>query len=178
MKSRLYVIGNGFDLWHGLPTGYSDFCEYSSDALEESEQFFWFQEDQRAWSDFENDLGTFDWAVFYDVHNHHDLDFNDFKMSYIAGLEDELIQEANRHVDTIRESFVEWVDSIDISLLKPRMHFKANARFITFNYTSTLQQIYGISEDRVLHIHGRAETYDELIFGHGETMKELSLIHI
>ena len=26
--SKLYVIGNGFDLWHGIPSSYWDFREY------------------------------------------------------------------------------------------------------------------------------------------------------
>ena len=26
--TKLYVIGNGFDRWHGIPSGYSQFKEY------------------------------------------------------------------------------------------------------------------------------------------------------
>ena len=40
--------------------------------------------------------------------------------------------------------------------------------FITFNYTETLEKVYGISENQVFHIHGCRETIDELVVGHGE----------
>ena len=38
--------------------------------------------------------------------------------------------------------------------------------FINFNYTDTLEVLYKIPEDKVLHIHGRASRGEKLIFGH------------
>lgn len=42
-----------------------------------------------------------------------------------------------------------------------------DAIFLTFNYTKTLREIYGVADANVLHIHGNAELPDsELILGH------------
>jgi hypothetical protein len=46
-------------------------------------------------------------------------------------------------------------------------------RFLTFNYTPTLQRLYGVPESNVLHIHGRANLPDsDLIFGHAWNPQE------
>ena len=42
-----------------------------------------------------------------------------------------------------------------------------NGAFLTFNYTSTLEDLYAVPDIRVLHIHGEAKLSDsELILGH------------
>jgi hypothetical protein len=52
------------------------------------------------------------------------------------------------------------------------MTFPCNSQFITFNYTSTLQTVYGIDDSKVLHIHGSVDLHHELIFGHGKEIVE------
>ncbi|MFB5934557.1 AbiH family protein [Peribacillus frigoritolerans] len=37
--------------------------------------------------------------------------------------------------------------------------------FFTFNYTDTLEEVYGIQEDNICHIHGKQN--EEIFFGHG-----------
>ncbi|MNJ48788.1 hypothetical protein D3C77_439930 [compost metagenome] len=44
--------------------------------------------------------------------------------------------------------------------------------FLSFNYTSTLQLAYGVDDANIVHIHGKSDAYDDLIFGHGETREE------
>lgn len=171
--TKLYIIGNGFDLWHGLPTEYDRFYEFAKDLLDELEQFYSFGVGQTGpWCDFENSLGCFDWREFYNVHNNIDVSSESFKRSHVYGLEDELREKADHYLGAIKDSFREWVEGIKVSAIERKMSLPPDARFITFNYTSTLQLIYGISDERVFHIHGRAENFDELIFGHGETMEE------
>lgn len=171
--SKLYVIGNGFDLWHGLPTGYNHFHDFAKEFLDGLEEYYSFDiAHVGPWCDFENSLGCFDWSQFYEAYNHIDISLDSFKPSEVYGLEDELTQEADGHVESIKEFFREWISGIDILVAEPKLSFPQNARFITFNYTSTLQSIYGIGNERIFHVHGRAETFDDLIFGHGETMEE------
>lgn len=38
-NKRLYVVGNGFDRHHGLPTGYTDFCRYVKETDNELYEF-------------------------------------------------------------------------------------------------------------------------------------------
>ena len=170
---KLYVIGNGFDLWHGLPTSYGQFYDFAKEILDELENYYSFNVKQEGpWYDFENSLGAFNWNEFYDAHNNIDVQSESFRPSHVYCLEDDLREQADHHVDAVRECFREWVDEIDITSVENRMVFTENALFLTFNYTSTLESIYGIDDKNVLHIHGRAEIFDDLVFGHGNTMEE------
>ena len=54
----------------------------------------------------------------------------------------------------IRDRFREWVKSIDVSKAKPVFDLPDTASFITFNYTPTLEYVYDVRPDRILHIHG------------------------
>lgn len=171
--AKLYIIGNGFDLYHGLPTSYGDFYEFAKETLDELENYYSLDLIPAGpWRDFENSLGTFNWSEFIDAHNHVDVDSESFRPSFVYGLEDDLTEQADQHVQAIKECFQEWVNRIEILAAERKVAFPEDARFITFNYTSTLESTYGIDDIRVFHIHGRAETFDELIFGHGETMEE------
>lgn len=169
----LYIIGNGFDLWHGLPTDYSKFHEYAAHHLNELEQFMNFERDLKSpWSDFENSLGKFNSHEFYDAHNFIDVSDESFKPSMAFGLEDDLTEQADDLVSSTQSQFREWIDSIDIGAAEPKFRFRFPGSFISFNYTDTLQDIYEISDENIFHIHGNSRRYDELIFGHGELIEE------
>lgn len=49
--------------------------------------------------------------------------------------------------------------------------FTINDRFLSFNYTETLESVYGVDESRVLYIHGRAAKNEDLIIGHNHPAK-------
>lgn len=168
----LYIIGNGFDLWHGLPTKYTDFYAFSSSELDEFEQYFLDPSSKPLWYNFEENLGKFNRDEFYDRHNFIDLSDESFKSSMVYGLEDDITEEANNMVESIGSLFHDWIESIPIEDVEAKIDFKLTGRFISFNYTSLLQAVYEISDDLVFHIHGSLSKYDNLIFGHGESMEE------
>lgn len=171
--AKLYILGNGFDLWHGLPTSYDQFYIFAKELLDELEEYYSLDVvNMGPWSDFENSLGHFRWQAFYATYNHIDVTSENFKPSEAFGLQDELAEQADSYVERLRDFFREWVEEIDISVAKRKLHISQSDRFITFNYTSTLQSVYGIDDERVSHVHGRADKFDELVFGHGETMEE------
>lgn len=62
-----------------------------------------------------------------------------------------------------RDRFREWVESIDVSKAKPVLDLPDTASFITFNYTPTLEHVYDVRPDRILHIHGSVLNKDELL---------------
>lgn len=62
-----------------------------------------------------------------------------------------------------RDHFREWVESIDVSKVKPVLDLPDTASFITFNYTPTLEYVYGVCPDRILHLHGSVLNKDELL---------------
>lgn len=173
--TMLYIIGNGFDLWHDLPTNYSQLYEFAQDALDELESYFNIDITTSApWCDFENCLGTYDWNLLYEDHDHTDVTAESFRPSEAYGLEDELTMQADELVQTIEEKFHQWIDGIDVSIARKKIKFNIDARYLTFNYTSTLQVVYGIDNDNVLHLHGRSDSMDQLVFGHCKTMAEES----
>jgi hypothetical protein len=120
----------------------------------------------------ENNLGSYDWESFFDCFN--DIDHNDesFRESMLQRHKDEMSFQANDLVEGVRECFREWVESIDVDDCERKIDFLSTDVFMTFNYTSTLQKVYGIRDDRIFHIHGNADAYDELVFGHNVEITE------
>jgi Bacteriophage abortive infection AbiH len=169
----LYIIGNGFDLWHGLPTTYKHFYSYARETLDEIEKYFSSDAgDDELWYDFENNLGHFKSRVFYRDHDNTDPASDDFRPSHAYSLEDDLTQQSEDLVVSLQEIFREWIGEIDVSDAVKRIEFSSENRFFSFNYTSTLQRIYGIKNSQVFHIHGNIDEHDELIFGHGKEFTE------
>jgi len=168
----LYIIGNGFDLAHKLPTKYSDFHKFiianNTDLENSFENFFNLNvDDDYKWTNFEEDLGTFDGKYFYDSICNIDMNDEDFRPSFVFGLEDDITQQAEELVRDIKEAFESWLGKIEIDNLEKKDEFMKNAVFINFNYTRVLQEVYNIEDNRVLHIHGNIyEDIGSLIFGH------------
>ncbi|MFC3115553.1 bacteriophage abortive infection AbiH family protein [Cellvibrio fontiphilus] len=164
----LYVIGNGFDLWHNLPTSYGHFYESASEFLDEISTYYQSANNESAlWSNFEEDLGRFDCDSFYDAYNDIDISDDNFKPSMAYGLEDELTQEANNIIDGIQDTFLEWIESIDSQGCERKCVFENDGKILSFNYTATIQNVYQIDNEKIFHIHGRAGN-DQLIIGHGD----------
>lgn len=176
----VYIIGNGFDLHHNLPTSYNDFHRHiiaNCNTLENIlEQYFSLRSGENLlWTNFEEDLGTFDWELFFDDNNHIDINDEDFRPSFTYGLEDDLIEQTEQLKTNIRKAFQDWLDTIDISSTVKKLKFLKDSTFINFNYTLILEEIYKIDRDKILHIHGDIiNNPGELIFGHNATMKETS----
>jgi hypothetical protein len=168
----LYIIGNGFDLWHGLPTKWEDFSKYCySNEFDFSEYFNFKSNDNYLWTDFENDLGTFDFKNYYKDNNHVDWEDDNFRPSMMYCVEDDITEQGNNLVDTINSSFCDWINEIDIDGVQSKYQFDNEAFFISFNYTSLLTRIYNLPKDNILHIHGNVEEYDTLIIGHNKSIK-------
>ncbi|HHF3184542.1 MULTISPECIES: AbiH family protein [Vibrio] len=68
-------------------------------------------------------------------------------------------------VNTVTDTFKTWIRAIDVTTATQSFEFPNGSKFINFNYTSTLQDIYSIPDEDVLHIHGKARRH--VIFGHG-----------
>lgn len=165
--ATLYIIGNGFDLHHGLPTRYSHFKDWLSkrdpDSVELIESLYG-NEDFPCWRDFEAVLGQPNVWAFDAWHGALTKEFLSIMFVY----------------DPI-SLFRDWVVSLlrdpsfpckkDVSLAD---QFCRNDVFLSFNYTPTLEMVYDIDPKRVCHIHGESaltlfgERKDNLIVGHAE----------
>ena len=64
-----------------------------------------------------------------------------------------------------------WIRTIKIRDTLPKVsQINKDNRdlYINFNYTATLEKVYGISDSSVIHIHGSLRDYtDDPVLGHG-----------
>lgn len=175
-SSALYIIGNGFDRHHRIPSDYRDFGNFLKakdlHTYREVEQYF--SVDDSFWSDFEAQLANFDTDFLIDNASQFLMSYGDDNWSD-SGHHD-YQHELNRVVeiisDTMRGRFGEWIRQLHIPEAKSfggdLLSLDSAARFLNFNYTQTLQKTYGISDSQILHIHGSTkDSTEKLILGHG-----------
>lgn len=170
-SNHLFIIGNGFDLWHKLPTNYKDFYKQYNGYLDQIEHYFSYGlQEEKLWSDFENVLGQFDESILIEENDFMDFSGDEFPTQQMYGLEDAVDNFSREIIDDITDNFTEWLKGISLNKLAQQMVFPDQARYISFNYTSTLQQTYAVPETNVNHIHGSLGQSSSLIFGHTETV--------
>ena len=125
------------------------------------------------WCCFEEDLAKLRWELILDSVEYEYDDENDFdpwKTENKLSIKAQNCGESN-HI--LRTYFWEWIACIN-ELINEMGDDSANPffekifgdsdKYLTFNYTNTLEQLYKIKN--VCHIHGSSEKCQELIFGH------------
>ncbi|EGQ7992894.1 hypothetical protein F6E22_17465 [Vibrio vulnificus] len=165
--TTLVIIGNGFDIQNGLPTSYWHFHQNHHDDLNEHFVFFPEFYDDQEWSNFEENLGVFNEDDFSEqaVLQPSLDELADSSSSLLYGYEDEMTIKVDELVDAVTDTFKTWIRAIDVTTATQLFEFPNGSKFINFNYTSTLQDIYSVPDEDVLHIHGKARS--NVIFGHG-----------
>lgn len=123
------------------------------------------------WNNIESALGylTFDEAFdWLDDIRDKDGDINYFKTAY---RNEDIASQLVIPTTTIKHLFAEWINTINLDSVEAKEDFRkllnVQDRFLTFNYTETLEEVFGIEEDNICHIHGKQ--YEEIFFGHGNT---------
>lgn len=177
---KLFVIGNGFDISHGIPCKYSDFYQYLNenreDILEIMEKYYYVNSDSELWSDFESRLEedinyeSLSEIVTENIPNFASDDFRD-RDWYDAQIYIE--QECDELLENIRSGFEEWIESLNTSDVCKKYKLDMSARYITFNYTDVLELVYKIPISNILHIHNKVG--EELIFGHGKKSENFNV---
>lgn len=213
----IYILGNGFDLAHKLPTTYKDFLYFiynkyveqidRSYFLEKFEDIIgnininlteveedrdkdgiayrlnpeyvakWFLYlltyacEGECWNELEKLLGKIDYQLIIDEYDCSDND-NPWIQDAYYGLLTDRWPEAAKYLNVWLK---EWITSIDLEVCKMEK-FEVDITsednvFITFNYTLTLESLYNVDSESVLHLHGKRGD-DRLIFGHGEFDQE------
>lgn len=185
--STLYIIGNGFDLSHGLKTSYAAFSLWVANThneifekiermINEYNELVIIDEDKLTWFDFEKSLHELIQSpVFEDFvdestallmdygsedwsdSGHHDFQYEVYE--YIVPLRD------------LKLLFQEWINTEILPTIKninPKFEFSIDPLFFTFNYTDVLETLYKQSEDNIYHIHG---DYKNIIVGHSANLK-------
>jgi hypothetical protein len=181
MLKRLYIIGNGFDLHHGIPSSYRDYrkwLEKNDRGLLERLREYYDVDSEEWWGDFEEALGHSSMGSYIEITSLiNQPRFDDYEDvqpdEYLAG-EFQAREEIGGLVNSIKETFRQWIKDFP----KPKDDFKIelnseNAFFINFNYTDTLQSLYNVDHRFVWYIHGEARSGEKLIFGHNRSHEEL-----
>lgn len=177
----LYVIGNGFDLHHGVKSSYHCYMEWLKENHKDDYQkiidFYGNEaEEYEWWNEFETNLGYFDirekvenWAF---LNQPNDKQLEDMKIDVMAGAWDAQT-EIDGIMSILKDSFHEWIDSLKPALSANKIVIDSqNAYFINFNYSLTLENVYNVPSAQILHIHGCLND-DEYIIGHGRTYEEV-----
>ena len=158
MKNKLFIIGNGFDIAHNLPTKFDP--DFKSIALKYEQDNFWELYQSREddiWSDFENLLGCPDFNSLEEI-------FDGYEPNYLSDREsdrDSIIVQVDLN-GKLRDALYEFADAADRHLRYIRANesiaqlLEPDSYYITFNYTHTLEDVYGIPDEHILHIHGEA----------------------
>jgi len=168
--SKLYIIGNGFDLHYGLATSYTDFERYLKthhiQLLDSLNKYYYIAEnDQHLWSKFEESLANLDKDSLLDYLSEYFDDTSD-RGRNAMGIETETY--LNLLTNVLRCEFSKFIlkaeaKGIDRSKL---IQIDIDAKFISFNYTKTLEKNYIIPSSNIFYIHGIASEKEQITLGH------------
>lgn len=167
---KLFIIGNGFDRAHNLPTAYNPHFKEFAEKIEQISYFWDIYQSREVdiWADFENCLSHPDFNLLEEI-------FEGYAPDYSSDYEsdrDAIITQVDLN-GMLLETLYAFanraeceIDSVS-PLAKYTECFSQNDLFVTCNYTHTLERIYNISPSNVLHIHGEMGK-NNLILGYPE----------
>lgn len=171
----LYILGNGFDVAHGIKSTYANFRAF--EISRDNQRFvnlmdIFFSNQTDFWSDVETALGHYDEDSIIDFCNpeeEFDMDHPTRSEAAYSDSPDNIFQPL---LKDLKSEFREWVDSIEIKNAEKILSLSKDAYYLTFNYTDTLEAIYHIPSNNVFHIHGLRQSKDEYIVGHSNFRNE------
>ena len=172
-EHTLVVIGNGFDIAHGIESSYTNFrdwlIEHNHSYIVNAINTYFPSVEMKPgrWGDVETALGFYnEKKILNECRPDEEFDM-DHSLSSAARVTDSVEALFKSELDEFRELFVEWVNSLKIDGVEQILYLKPQAKYLSFNYTETLEMYYGIPSENVLHMHGsRLEHGSEYVCGH------------
>lgn len=182
---KLYIIGNGFDIAHKLPTKYWDFRTYLEhidyDFLQAFERYYYIYPNmsddtkkELLWNELETNLANIDEDIIIENATSVELGLE----SGDVAIEDTLFDfftEEYQYINKLSVYLKRWIRTIKIRDTLPKVSQIDKIKqelYINFNYTATLETVYGIPNGSVIHIHGSLRDYtDDPVLGHGNLGK-------
>lgn len=156
MNDKLYIIGNGFDLAHKLPTKFDpDFKNISEKYETGNFRNIYQSKKDCIWSDFENLLANPDFESLETIFDCYEIDYLSdresdrsdiiYEVELNGKLKEELYEFSKNAEDCLhnKKSINFFSELLDI-----------NGYYISFNYTHTLEYLYKVPSNHILHIHG------------------------
>ncbi len=179
----LIIVGNGFDIWQGIKTNYSEFHKYYLSHRDEIlkklhlKKRYYIDEKGKRFPITDVEL------IYGDPYQPNELDmgfWNRFESSldkldserinYFFGKKNKQLYKMQKCIENaqkiLREAFVGWISTIEIESKISGYKFGHNCFCVNFNYTDTLAKRFGVVNE--CHIHGSVEDGEDIIFGHSE----------
>ncbi len=171
---NLIIIGNGFDLAHNIASKYSDFQKYicRTDLIVSLEKYIYSDD---LWNSFEYALSTLDYDQLKDDNSEYYISYADDNWSESANHDyQEMIGENLQFANEIAIKLKEWILELKTNVEKLETvenilnDMDGSCKFLSFNYTDTLEITYNVPRGKILYIHGKAIEDLELIVGHND----------
>lgn len=178
MTGNLYIIGNGFDLHHQIPSSYKAFGAYLGANDWETYDVVqrYFDVSAEFWAEMEERLASLDIDTLIDDASSSLVSYGaeDWSDAYHHDYQYEIDQVVAAVSSTLRLRFAEWIWQLPLpshsQISGLRLPIDLSAIFLNFNYTPSLQQLYGVPDTNILHVHGKSGAPDSrLVLGHGWT---------
>lgn len=176
--AKLFIIGNGFDLFFELPTSTNDFVNQLEQKTFEcfesaKEAYLYYGVD---WSTFEEGLASIDLEIISEeivegseYMSDHESD-RDGVIWTVQDYTDKLLQvreEALINMVQIAEYKIETLSTF----FYPDFFDSTVDEIISFNYTSTIESLFNYSKP-IFHIHGFYKDNDYLLLGFGNESED------
>ena len=173
----LYILGNGFDLMHGVKSSYYDFQKVLGKNSHLRFCLETYLDVDDLWCDFEAALGHMNvsamssasvmdmWLDMFDAYD-EDASAASFTLAY------EYASEPARVISNeLKERFRNWIESLKLQTKdQPLRNLISNQKVLCFNYTEFVEKIYDVEPDHICYIHGCRHhgngKSEELILGH------------
>ena len=176
-KNTLFIMGNGFDLCHGVMSKYKHFCCWLNlnghESFVDEMQHVFQQLDGRIdtlWCNFETALGGYDHDQVYLYYYKEPVYSSRYNIWEKAA--NDVVVRIQDLCAQIHPLMKEWVRSINISHVTPRFVLPIDSKYLTFNYTKLLEEKYGVPSTNICHIHGCLSESGELVTGHDNIKDE------
>lgn len=169
----LIIVGNGFDLYHGISSSYLQFKDYllkNHDDLHDVLERYLHLDAEEEWNHLETNLAYLDADDLLE-------EMKIFIGDYSGEWKDSMYYDFQYEVDRVTSKlgtemlrvFRDWIMQLDISHLSntSKLQLPKNAWYLNFNYTDSLEKLYGIDPNNILYIHGKANiSNSSVILGH------------
>ena len=183
-SESLVIIGNGFDLMHGVESSYWDFQK----TIGKNTSFRFYMETyldtSDLWSNLEESLGKLNYSIFLNP-DIIDMWLDDFgaynpdaqAADFFAAVETAIAPtfEIPRE---LKQRFKKWIKTLVVqSDDRPFSMLHGDYKVLSFNYTEFIETLYGAKSNNVCYIHGCRKNRNngkpsELILGHRPGMEE------
>lgn len=176
----IVIIGNGFDKAHGLKTSYNDFKRFLEAkypiCVHQIEECINVEKD-KLWNDLEDSLAEIDYDCGSDLALLVSYSSKDWQDRYNHDFQHE-ISEKLSFTKNLAKYAKEWINSIEINCNKILTSFiTTHKRYLSFNYTDTLEVLYNVPEENIFYIHGKAKRDKSIILGHNAKCYPCDLIN-